>query len=150
MFRAGIDLSGKTQILKVGLLASLVLLRCQRSLNSLVKCTTSRLLVNCLWTHPCLHINKASCPRQGSHSHTYLYLPPTENMPLFLETTRSLSFPSWLFQVLVLLVHWYDRCITVTPRKGSDPSHYSSLISISKQVLSELGKMKTLESENRM
>lgn len=75
MFRSGIDLRGKTHILKVGLLASLALLRCQRSLNSLVKCTTSRLLVNCLWTHQkstCLHINEAPCTWQGSSSHTYL------------------------------------------------------------------------------
>lgn len=75
MFRSGIDLRGKTHILKVGLLASLALLRCQRSLNSLVKCTTSRLLVNCLWTHQkstCLHINEALCTWQESSSHTYL------------------------------------------------------------------------------
>jgi len=75
MFRSGIDLRGKTHILKVGLLASLALLRCQRSLNSLVKCTTSRLLLNCLWTHQkstCLHINEAPCSWQGSSSHTYL------------------------------------------------------------------------------
>lgn len=75
MFRSGIDLGGKTYILKVGLLASLALLRCQRSLNSLVKCTTSRLLVNCLWTHQkstCLHVNEALCTWQGSSSHTYL------------------------------------------------------------------------------
>ena len=75
MFRSGIDLGGKTHILKVGLLASLALLRCQRSLNSLVKCTTSRVLVNCLWTHQkstCLHINEAPCSWQGSSSHTYL------------------------------------------------------------------------------
>lgn len=75
MFRSGIDLRGKTHILKVGLLASLALLRCQRSLNSLVKCTTSRLLVNCLWTHQkstCLHINEAPCTWRGSSSHTYL------------------------------------------------------------------------------
>lgn len=75
MFRSGIDLRGKTHILKAGLLASLALLRCQRSLNSLVKCTTSRLLVNCLWTHQkstCLHINEVLCTWQGSSSHTYL------------------------------------------------------------------------------
>lgn len=75
MFRSGIDLRGKTHIVKVGLLASLALLRCQRSLNSLVKCTTSRLLVNCLWTHQkntCLHINEAPGIWQGSSSHTYL------------------------------------------------------------------------------
>lgn len=75
MFWSGIDLRGKTHILKVGLLASPALFRCQRSLNSLVKCTTSRLLLNCLWTHlksTCLHINEVACTQHGSSSHTYL------------------------------------------------------------------------------
>lgn len=98
MFRSGIDLWGKTHILKVGLLASLALLRCQRSLNSLVKCTTSRLPVNCLWTHQkrtCLHINEAPGSRQGSSSHTYLS--PWETHRLFLETADQgcFSFGSW-------------------------------------------------------
>lgn len=93
MFRSGIDLRGKTHILKVGLLASLALLRCQRSLNSLVKCSTSRQLVNCLWTHQkstCLHINEAPCTWQGSSSHTYLF--PWKASTIFLETTEQRCF----------------------------------------------------------
>lgn len=78
MFRSRIDLGGKTRVLKVGLLAWPALLRCQRSLNSLVKCTTSRLPLNCLWTRQkstCLNINEAACSWQGSSSHTYLFAP---------------------------------------------------------------------------
>lgn len=77
MFRSRIDLGGKTRVLKVGLLASPALLRCQRSLNSLVKCTTSRLPLNCLWTRQkstCLNINEAAYSWQGSSSHTYLFV----------------------------------------------------------------------------
>jgi len=89
MFRSGIDLRGKTHILKVGLLAWRALLRCQRSLNSLVKCTTSRLPVNCLWTHQkstCLRINEAPRSRRGSSSHTYLS--PRGPLRFFLETAE--------------------------------------------------------------
>lgn len=88
MFRSRIDLGGKTRVLKVGLLASPALLRCQRSLNSLVKCTTSRLPLNCLWTRQkstCLNINEAAYYWQGSSSHTYLFVP--------MRTAAAAAFP---------------------------------------------------------
>lgn len=125
MFRSGIDLRGKTHILKVGLLASLALLRCQRSLNRRVKCTTSRLLVNCLWTHQkstCLHINEAPCTWQGSSSHTYLS--PWETSPLFLETAEQkvllipeLVPPRVRTSEQTLQIIWDTECHTESTKK---------------------------------
>ena len=92
MFRSGIDLGGKACVLKVGLLAWLALLRCQRSLNSLVKCATSRLLLNWLWTH---------------QKRTYLRI----NEPLCsLDTGPVFShIPVTLWEPLLLLLSWKQQ-----------------------------------------
>lgn len=146
MFRSRIDLGGKTRVLKVGLLASPALLRCQRSLNSLVKCTTSRLPLNCLWTRQkstCLNINEAAYSWQGSSSHTYLFVPmrtaaafpgsrPTEGAtwsskePKLPSCFWTLSGSSWADLRLagthwkMKYIYWWSWYYVVSSYKGCD------------------------------
>lgn len=95
MFRSRIDLGGKTRVLKVGLLARPALFRCHRSLNSLVKCTTSRLTLNCLWTRQtstCLNINEVRSPDKGPlPTHTCLH--PWGRRRRFLEADQQKVLP---------------------------------------------------------